>query len=283
MTRPVHVVVVAFHAADSLDRCLSSVGNGYRRTVVDNSSSRAVREVALRHEAEYVDPHGNRGFAVGVNVALRRLPEDRPVDVLLLNPDAEIDVDSVEKLSSRLHRDGGQRCGAVAPTIIDRDGISERILWPFPSPVRAWLDAVGLGGRAAATHFAVGAVLLLRWEALQEVGLFDERFFLYAEEADWQRRALELGWWTEWCTDAVAVHTGAGTSSDPVRREILFHAAHETYIRKWYGTPGWWVYRAAAVAGAAARAVVLREDRRREAARRAVLYATGPRRRAGLA
>ena len=283
MKRPVHVVVVAFHGADSLDRCLSSVGTGYARTVIDNSSSSDVRAVALRHALEYVDPGENRGFAAGVNAALRRILEDgRAVDVLLLNPDAEVTSESVGRLVVQLHRQGAERCGGVAPTVTDPDGIVQQTLWPFPSPARAWLEAVGFARRSSSTQFAIGAVLLLRWEALKEVGLFDERFFLYAEEADWQRRALELGWRTEQCAGAVAVHTGAGTSDDPLRREVLFHAAHETYIRKWHGTAGWWVYRAAAVAGASARALVLRRERRREAARRVALYAYGPRRRAGF-
>ncbi|HEU5373497.1 MAG TPA: glycosyltransferase family 2 protein, partial [Gaiellaceae bacterium] len=222
-------------------------------------------------------------FAAGVNVALQQvIGAGRPVDVLLLNPDAEITPESVERLAVHLHRDGAGRCCTVAPRITGGDGAAQRTLWPFPSPARAWGEAFGLAKRPSSAQFAIGAVLLLRWEALQEVGLFDDRFFLYAEEADWQRRALERGWHAEECADVVALHAGGGTSTDPVRREALFHAAHETYIRKWHGAGGWWVYRAAAVAGATARAIVLRRERRREAARRALLYASGPRRRAGL-
>ena len=135
----------------------------------------------------------------------------------------------------------------------------------------------------ARADFVIGAVLLLRWEALQQVGELDERFFLYGEETDWQRRAAQLGWRAALCPDVVAVHDGAGSSDDPSRREVLFHAAQETYIRKWYGRRGWWAYRAAACAGATARAVMLSGDRRAEAARRARLYVRGPRRSAGLA
>ena len=145
------------------------------------------------------------------------------------------------------------------------------------------MEAVGAGRVRARADFVIGAVLLLRWEALQQVGELDERFFLYGEETDWQRRAAQLGWSAALCPDVVAVHDGAGSSDDPSRREVLFHAAQETYIRKWYGRRGWWAYRAAACAGATARAVTLSGDRRAEAARRARLYARGPRRSAGLA
>jgi GT2 family glycosyltransferase len=217
-----------------------------------------------------------------VNVALRSLLETEPCDVLLVNPDAELDHDAIEKLAASLHDSTATRRGSVAPRLVAVEGPEQRVLWPYPSPFRAWFEAIGLGRFSVRARFAVGAVLLLRWEALQEVGLFDERFFLYAEEADWQRRALDHGWATGLCADAVAVHAGAGTSADASRREVLFHAGQEIYVRKWFGTTGWWNYRAAVVCGAAARALVLPAERRREAARRALLYTRGPRRLAGL-
>jgi GT2 family glycosyltransferase len=280
--RPVHAVVVAFHAPEALGRCLSALCRSVEVTVVDNSSSQEVERVAARHGVRYLDPEQNLGFAGGVNVALRSILEIEPCDVLLVNPDAELDHDAIEKLAASLHDSTATRRGSVAPRLVAVEGPEQRVLWPYPSPFRAWFEAIGLGRFSVRARFAVGAVLLLRWEALQEVGLFDERFFLYAEEADWQRRALDHGWATGLCADAVAVHAGAGTSADASRREVLFHAGQEIYVRKWFGTTGWWNYRAAVVCGAAARALVLPAERRREAARRALLYTRGPRRLAGL-
>jgi len=141
-----------------------------------------------------------------------------------------------------------------------------------------WADALGFGGWPAHRTFVVGAVLLLRGEAIDDVGLFDVRFFLYAEEADWQRRARDRGWASAVCLDAVAEHVGAGTTTNMRRRETLFHAAQETYVRKWHGSTGWWVYRVAACVGAGARALMLTRDRRKEAAHRTLLYFRGPRR-----
>jgi GT2 family glycosyltransferase len=280
-TRPVRVVVVAYHAVAELDACLVSLGPGVPVTVVDNSSSAGVAEVAVRRGAHYVDPGRNLGFAAGVNVALRPLLEsDSPSDVLLLNPDAQLTAETLDILRGYLVR--RERVAAVAPRLVGPEGGNQRVAWPFPSPLRGWAQALGLGRLPSRSTFVIGAVLLLRWEALRQVGLFDERYFLYAEEADWQRRARALGWRSAVCPDAAAVHRGGGTSEDAPRREALFHAAHETYIRKWYGRAGWAAYRCAGLAGAAVRAAVLPGDRRAEAARRAVLYARGPRRAAGL-
>jgi len=276
--RPVEVVIVAYHAADQLDRCLATLGTRFGTTVVDNSTSPAVKAVAVHRGAAYVDAGRNMGFGAGANLALRPLLLGQPRDVLLLNPDTSLGPSESEKLTKYLHRSGNERLAAVSPRLVDLNGVEQRVVWPFPTPLRAWGDAIGIGRRLPSRGtFVVGAVILLRWEALNDVGLFDERFFLYSEETDWQRRALALGWKTGQCLEALGSHVGAGTSDDPRTRDALFHAAQETYIRKWHGRTGWMVYRTAACAGAAARAVVFGGDRRAEAARRARLYARGPR------
>ena len=273
---PVHVVVVAYHGAAELDRALAAVTGEATLTVVDNSQSEAVRIVCEQRRARYLPTSGNLGFAAGVNVALREILAGDPCDVLLLNPDAMLPEEAVGRLAAVLAADN--RASAVAPTLVHPSGRPQRSLWPFPSPRQAWLEAVGLARLQRGPSFAVGTVLLLRWEALQEVGLFDERFFLYAEETDWQRRAHELGWHAALCPDVIAAHVGGATSVDPARRERLFYAAQELYVRKWHGSRGWMVYRLAVIAGAAVRALVLPPPRRAEAGRRLLAYLRGPHR-----
>lgn len=272
-------MVVAYHAAEELERCLDALGEIREVTVIDNSSSTEVESVASRHGATYVDPGCNLGFGAGVNLALRQITIGKPRDVLLLNPDAVLAPRDIDVMADFLHRRGNERIAALSPRLVGSDGAIQRVEWPFPTPRGAWAEAAGLGHRLRGSRtFVIGAVMLLRWEALLEVGLFDERFFLYAEETDWQHRAVFLGWTSAVCTEVLARHQGAGTSRDPRRREMLFHAAQETYIRKWHGRGGWLVYRGAAFAGASARAGLLSGDRRAEASRRASLYLRGPRR-----
>jgi GT2 family glycosyltransferase len=277
-THRIHAVVVAYHGAAQLERCLASLGRSVAITVVDNSSSPEVRAAAEANEAVYIDAGRNLGFGAGVNVALRGLLVEEPSHVLLLNPDAALRAGALRTLADWLDLPGNERLAAVSPQLLGADGRAQRVLWPFPSPVRAWCEAIGLGRLPARHVFAAGAVLLLRWDALLEVGFFDERFFLYAEEADWQRRAAALGWRSAVCSEAVAEHSGAGTSSDGRLREALFHAGQETYVRKWHGRLGWSSYRVASCGGAVGRALVLAGERRAEAARRALLYLRGPRR-----
>jgi GT2 family glycosyltransferase len=265
-------VVVAYHAADHLDRCLESLKSQAPVTVVDNSSSPEVAAVATSHGVAYVDSGANLGFAGGVNIGLSRLA-DRDVDVLLVNPDAVVRDGAVGELSRFLRQPENARVAVVSPRILLPGKVEQRVLWPFPTPARMWAQAFGLWRLPARRTFAIGAVLLLRREAIDEIGGFDERFFLYAEETDWQRRAHERGWASALCPEAVAEHVGAATSADT--------RGQETYIRKWHGSVGWTSYRTAACLSAAVLALVIPSRRRRRtAARRALIYLRGPKREA---
>ena len=279
--RPLKVITVAYGTPELLERALAPMAGRLPVVVVDNSSQPAVREVAERHAARYLDPGRNLGFGRAVNEALRDVLGGEPADVLLLNPDATLEVAGARALQAYLHRSDHGDVAAVSARLVGVDGAPQRELWPFPSPGRAWLEAIGLSRLNRAGDFAVAAVIMLRWEALQEVGGFDERFFLYAEETDWQRRAAELGWRSDVCREVVAIHVGAATSTRSDRREALFHSGTEIYVRKWFGSAGWSLYRAAAVAGAAGRGIVLTGARGAAARRRALLYVRGPRRVAG--
>lgn len=267
------VVVVAYGSPEGLSRCLAGLQGRYQTVVVDNSSLAEVEDVVSLHGARYVDPGRNLGFATGVNVALEEAR--RNADVLLLNPDAEVTPAVVEALRRELAGAPGAACAAPAQRAPGASSL-DRVCWPFPSPGGAWLEALGLWRARRDRDYLIGSVLLLRRQALEDVGEFDERFFLYAEEADWQMRATRRGWTVLYCDRVEALHEGAGTSTSEARREALFQAAAELFIRKWYGGRGWLGYRAAVVVGSVARVMLLGADRRHAALRRAMLYISGP-------
>ncbi len=270
--REVEVVVVAYGAAEMLRQALEPLAE-LPVTVVDNSSSLQVRQVCSDLGVRYLDPGFNGGFAAGVNAALCR--RRRPgADVLLLNPDAVITREAVTTLQGALAAD--PLLASVGPAQVDASGRPSRVGWPFPSPWRAWLEAVGLGRLRSRTDFAIGSVLLLRAEALDHVGTLDEGFFLYSEETDWAYRAARLGWRHAVVPAASATHVGAGTSRDAVRREIHFHASQERYLRKHFGALGWQAARVGQIGGSAARALLLRGARAQGARQRLSLYARGP-------
>jgi GT2 family glycosyltransferase len=269
-------VIVAYGPAESLDACLGSLGRGIPVTVVDNSSSVLTAEVARSHGALYVDAGRNLGFAAGVNLGLREIAarSGTDVDVLLLNPDAGIDADSVKQMQRQLRE--SPRVAAIGATQTEPDtGHTARVWWPFPTPFGAWMEAIGLSGLHRRRDFTIGSVLLLRAEALAQLGGLDERFFLYAEETDWQYRARRAGWSIE-VAEVTATHEGAGTGGDPVARETYFYASLERYVRKHHGAVGWWSFRTANLLGALVRGALLPGDRGAGARRRARIFRVGP-------
>ncbi|UNK70140.1 glycosyltransferase [Microbacterium sp. H1-D42] len=269
----VEVIVVAYGGPEMLERALRPVAT-LPVTVIDNSSMPEIRDLCAALGVRYIDPGANLGFGSAVNVGLRdRL---RPhADVLLLNPDAVITSDDVHRLRVSLRAD--ESLATVGPTQVDESGVRARVRWPFPSPFGSWSDALGMGRlRSDKAGFVIGSVLLLRAEALAQVGGFDERYFLYAEETDWSYRAHLLGWRHAVDDTVQAMHVGAGTSSDPRRREAMFYASQERYLRKHFGAAGWASARLAGWIGASARALVLSGERGAAARRRAAVYRLGP-------
>lgn len=270
--RELDVIVVAYGPPEVLQVALAPLVGHFPMTIVDNCSSDQTRHLAEDLGARYLRPGTNLGFGAGVNYALHRR-EDPRRDVLLLNPDAQISAEDVHRLHEQLIREPGLAC--VGPRQVDAAGHPSRVSWPFPSPAGAWLDALG-ASRLRRPGFVIGSVLVVRATALDQVGDFDERFFLYAEETDWQRRAVRAGWSVREVPDVVARHAGAGTGGDASRREAHFHASQERLIRKHFGASGWTVYRAGAIVGAGLRTVGPGRARRLSARSQLRRYLRGP-------
>ncbi|MFE5334556.1 glycosyltransferase [Isoptericola sp. NPDC056573] len=271
----VEVVVVAYGSPELLHAALEPLAGTFPLTVVDNSSDPRHRALTQVFGGTYHDPGRNLGFAAAVNLALAHR-QDPGADVFLLNPDAVVGPETVAALHDALHADPG--LASVGPAQVDGAGRPGRVVWPFPSPARAWLEAAGLGRLRLPRErtFVIGSALLIRASALRSVGGLDERFFLYAEETDWAYRADRRGWRHAVVPATQVLHEGAGTSTDNHVRELHFHASQERYLRKHFGTAGWAAARAGLVAGAMVRSAALRGPRRESALRRLRAYLAGP-------
>ena len=261
-----------------------SSGAADRVTIVDNSSSTDVRNVTSRHGAEYIDAGANIGFAAGVNLALRPLLDEhagrcaaaqprRPALAGRPRPPGAVPP-RARSLACRVRRSAARR---QRRTRAARD-----LAFPVAAP------HVDGGRRRGARSGSRG--LRHRSRAAPAVGGARSRSASSTSaSSSTARRPTGSVAPKTWAGRLRSAPTSSPCTTEPARAttraaaELLFHAAQETYIRKWYGRRGWWAYRAAACAGATARAVALSGDRRAEAARRARLYARGPRRSAGLA
>ena len=193
----------------------------------------------------------NCGFAVAVNQALGS--ELRCKYFILLNPDAFISVGDLERLVDFMDEEPG--LAACSPSLVSETG-ENMGFWARGSSAAAMLvDDLTLGffmrigplrrrfGHLSASDiktgvrpgFISGAVFVERVEALRQVGLFDDRFFLYYGEADWCRRAIAAGWRLGLVPGVEAVHRMYGTSeSEEVARE-LYYASRYAFLKKHYG------------------------------------------------
>jgi len=180
----------------------------------------------------------NGGFAYANNQGLLALAEagTLPRYVLLLNPDARVRRGALAKLVDLL--DGKPRAGAVGARLEHEDGEEQGSAFPFPSIAREFSNTARTGlvsrlfrhgktivssDHACLAPWVTGAAVAIRTEALREVGLFDDGFFLYFEETELMHRLAQAGWeiWHE--PEARVVHLAGRATNirDPATGRLL--------------------------------------------------------------
>jgi GT2 family glycosyltransferase len=225
---PVDVVVVAFNSRDRLKGCVEPLAgrDDIRVIVVDNASTDGTLEAVEGLDVSVIPLDRNGGFAHGCNVGWR---SGSASFVLFLNPDANIDPDSVRRLSEVLARE--RTVGAAAPMIIEADGSLAHSQRRFPNPVitfsqalflhrlwprSSWTNDIVCGERpyetARSPDWVSGACLLVRRSVLERLDGLDERFFMYCEDVDLCRRLRDLGYDIRYEPSAHVVHEGGGSA-----------------------------------------------------------------------
>ena len=174
------------------------------------------------------------------------------------------------------------RAAAVAPRLERPDGSLEHSTHPFPSVRIALASAVGVQGRWGERHalygawahdrerpvdWAVGAALLMRREAIDEIGGLDESFFMYVEDLEWGHRAWARGWEIWFTPAAVVVHVGnaSGQQRYGSTRTATWLANSYRFYRRHHGATSTAVYRTSNAFGAvvASGRALARRDRGR--------------------
>lgn len=230
----VAVIVVTYNSAGAIEELLGSLREdagslSLRVVVVDNDSSDGTADlVAGTGDVIVVRAGGNLGYAAGINIGMTRAGP--AAAVFIVNPDVRVLPGCLHALRARLQ--AGASC--AVPAILDSHGRLTRSLRREPSLVAAAGDAV-LGSlwparpgplsqtvRPAAAYrtahpidWATGAALLIDRRAAEEVGEWDERFFLYSEETDFFHRLRVSGRRAWFEPGARIVHTEAGSGRSP--------------------------------------------------------------------
>ncbi len=252
------IVIVNWNVRDLLRHCLHSIfqlpSSNFQTEVIVVDSASSDGSVAMVEEefpqVRLIANSENVGFTVGSN---QGIAASRGRYVLLLNPDTEIVGDALATMVEYL--DDQPQVGALGPQLLNPDGSIQSSRRRFPSLATAFLESTILQqwfphNRIARHYYmadqpddevqevdwVTGACLLTRREAIQNVGVLDEGFFMYSEELDWCRRAKERGWKVVYLPTARVIHHG-GQSSEQVKsfQHIQFQRSKIRYFRKHHG------------------------------------------------
>jgi GT2 family glycosyltransferase len=222
----VTAIVVSYNTAELLSDCLGALFRSAEdfelQTIIIDNASRDESVSILKqnfNNCELIENKVNVGFGRANNQALPLVKGDF---VLLLNTDAFVAADTLNKSISymELHPE----CGGLGVKLIGRDGDLQPSCRDFPTPLKMFLKRVGLNSifssinrvddfnlhhsAARKCDWVTGCYLLLRKNVIDQIGLFDPRFFLYCEEVDLCLRVKNAGWEIHFLPDTKVVHYG---------------------------------------------------------------------------
>jgi N-acetylglucosaminyl-diphospho-decaprenol L-rhamnosyltransferase len=256
-------IIVSYNTRHLLDECLASLHAGEARiggaacVVVDNASHDGSAEHLAAHhpEVQLIRLQSNVGFGRANNAAL---PYVHTPFVLLLNTDAFMTPESLQL--SLAYMAQNPRCGVLGARLLNSDGSYQPSVRQFPTPWNVFLLNSGLQrwfkrtpridpfeldpDKAQECDWVPGCYYLIRKSVIDEVGLFDPLFFLYAEEVDLCRRVKNAGWQVHYFPDARVVHLGgesaktAGEVDTNRQIDALAIESNLLYIRKHHGRGG---------------------------------------------
>ncbi len=239
------LVIVHYRSLPALERLLRSLRDSrpapLREILVVNNSGEPLEDLVRDQPwpVRLIVPGRNLGYARGVNEGIRAAREDQ---VLILNPDILVTPGSIEGLVRCVEE--RPRAGIVAPRLMNADGTLQLSARRFYNWKTLLLRRAPLGPYAArsrtlrnhlmadwdhadtrAVDWVLGAAMLARKRAIRDVGLMDERYFLYFEDVDWCQRMWRHGYEVLYCAEATMVHEYARSSAQLRARSIRAHAA----------------------------------------------------------
>jgi GT2 family glycosyltransferase len=260
------IVIVTHNSADVLAGCLAALPEGAKGVettdviVVDNAStdeSLRIAKEAVGLPVQIVQLDVNAGYAAGFNASVELLASQEPDAVLLINPDCRLRPGALAAMADAMSVD---RRGIVAPRLLNLDGSLQPSLRRAPT-VRGALTEALIGGRLAdrirlgelvfdershdrsgPSAWATGAALLISWQALLQVGPWNESFLLYSEETEFIFRAADRGWTMWYEPSAVVDHKGGESGTNPRLAALLIVNKVKFYRSRhgrWAATAYW--------------------------------------------
>lgn len=257
------VIIVNWNVKELLRDCLQSLLEAGKSAppltteliVVDSASTDGSPQM-VRHEfpqVQLIASDKNLGYARGNNTGANAA---RGRYLFLLNPDTVVKPNALNQLVN--YMDTHPAVGAVGPQLLWPNGTIQSSRRRLPTLSSLFWESTLLGqwfphnrharryhmldvspNRPHRVDWVVGAAVLIRREAWQQVGPIDETFFMYFEETDWCHRCARAGWQIHYLPKAQVIHY-EGKSSEQVvaARTVRFQRSKLRYAQKYFG-PGW--------------------------------------------
>lgn len=218
------IIIVNWNTGGLLRECLASLRQfpppfPYETIVVDNASDdNSLQSIgAERPGLQRIENQANRGFAVANNQGARLA--SAPL-LLFLNPDTRVHAGTLAGAVAFMERHPGT--GIMGCRTVNRDGSLQATAFTFPGTLRVFAYVAGLNRLFKLSRFTdhsaqgnpdyvQGSFLLVRREAFEKCGGFDESFFLYAEEIDFCIRARAAGYQVVYYPGISITHHGGGS------------------------------------------------------------------------
>jgi hypothetical protein len=251
MTPRLAIVIVNFNGGRHLENCLRSLAEHppsipSETVVVDNASTDGSgAAVSAFGFARLLQLPANVGFSAGNNAGIRSTSGEL---ILLLNNDTLVSAGAIDRLVERL--DADPAAAVAGPRLVDEDGIAELTFGPMISPlgelrqkllmglhargfapVSSWIERATR--RERHVDWVSGACLLVRRRVAEQVGLLDERFFLYTEDVDFCANVRRGGWKILFSPEAEIVHLrGRSRATVPRQASAAYRRSHLAFYEK---------------------------------------------------
>ena len=240
----IDVVIVNWNSGTQLRTCVESVlafGDGLigNIIIVDNGSADGSldRLISFTFPLKIIRNTENKGFAAACNQGARNSRADY---LLFLNPDTRLFPNSLTKPLAFMETAQNKSVGICGIQLLDDSGYVSRSCTRFPTPRMFYSRILGLTRLFPgffSDHFmaewehdenrevdhVIGAFYMVRRQLFEQLGGFDERFFVYLEDLDFSYRANKSGWKSYYLAEAQAYHKGGGTS-EQVKAKRLFYS-----------------------------------------------------------
>ena len=254
--RSLEIVIVSYRCCDLLVACLRSIAeHPYTAgrltvTVIDNASADGTAE-AVREQfgtVSFTELPSNAGFSAANNIALWATTAEQ---ILLLNPDTEVREGVLDAMTAFLREH--PRAGVAGCRLVRRDGSFDHAAKRSIPTVADALRYFGPGdGRASGSAYLAphvdehgigavdavnGAFMLVRREAMAQVGLLDPGFFMYGEDLDWCTRFRRAGWDVLYNGTVTMLHVKGATAGTHrrLRQNAAFHQSMGRFYRRHLG------------------------------------------------